>query len=64
MARDTILIVDDNPVNMKLIRVLLAGEGYEVRTASDANEALAVLNDFHPGLILMDIQLPASTVLN
>ncbi|HEX9787708.1 MAG TPA: response regulator [Candidatus Binatia bacterium] len=58
MARDTILIVDDNPVNMKLIRVLLAGEGYEVRTASDANEALAVLNDFHPGLILMDIQLP------
>jgi CheY-like chemotaxis protein len=58
MERDAILIVDDNPVNMKLIRVLLAGEGYEVRTASDAVEALAVLNDFHPGLILMDIQLP------
>lgn len=58
MARKSILIVDDNLVNMKLIRVLLAGEGYEVRTAGDANEALQLLNGFHPGLILMDIQLP------
>ena len=58
MERDTILIVDDNPVNMKLIRVLLAKEGYDVRTASDANEALGVLSEFRPGLILMDIQLP------
>jgi CheY-like chemotaxis protein len=56
--RDIILIVDDNPVNMKLIRVLLAGEGYDVRTASDAGEACRVLQDVHPGLILMDIQLP------
>jgi two-component system, cell cycle response regulator DivK len=53
-----ILIVDDNPVNMKLIRVLLAGEGYEVRTASDATEALGILQAFRPGLILLDIQLP------
>jgi two-component system, cell cycle response regulator DivK len=58
MEREGILIVDDNPVNMKLIRVLLAGEGYEVRTASDATEALGVLSEFRPGLILMDIQLP------
>jgi len=53
-----ILVVDDNPVNMKLIRVLLAGEGYEVRTASDATEALDILQAFRPGLILLDIQLP------
>lgn len=58
VQREAILIVDDNPVNMKLIRVLLAGEGYEVRTASDAIEALDILNQFRPGLILMDIQLP------
>lgn len=58
MERHGILIVDDNPVNMKLIRVLLAGEGYDVRTAADAGEALKVLNEFHPRLILMDIQLP------
>lgn len=58
MERHGILIVDDNPVNMKLIRVLLAGEGYHVRTATDAGEALTVLKEFHPHLILMDIQLP------
>src|SRR5688500_19650316 len=39
-------------------RVLLAGEGYEVRTASDATEALDILQAFRPGLILLDIQLP------
>jgi two-component system, cell cycle response regulator DivK len=55
---DAILIVDDNTVNLKLMRVLLTGEGYTVRTATDAEEALAVLAQFQPRLILMDIQLP------
>jgi two-component system, cell cycle response regulator DivK len=58
MPGDTILIVDDHPTNLKLARVLLAAEGYEVRTAEDAAQALAVLQNFHPRLILMDIQLP------
>ncbi len=58
MARETILIVDDNPLNMKLVNVLLSGEGYQVRTAKDAAEALAVLRECRPQLILMDIQLP------
>lgn len=58
MAGDAILVVDDNPVNLKLVRVLLTGEGYEVRTAANAEDALAVLEGFTPRLILMDIQLP------
>ena len=58
MGKDTILIVDDNPVNMKLIRILLTGEGYDVRIAADAKEALEVITTVHPSLILMDIQLP------
>jgi CheY-like chemotaxis protein len=58
MREKSVLIVDDNPINMKLIRVLLTSEGYDVRTAGDAGEALAVLKQWHPGLILMDIQLP------
>ena len=58
MAGEPILIVDDNPVNLKLARVLLASEGYEVRTATDAEEAWQVLESFSPRLILMDIQLP------
>jgi two-component system, cell cycle response regulator DivK len=58
MREKSVLIVDDNPINMKLVRVLLTGEGYDVRTAGDAVEALAVLKQWHPSLILMDIQLP------
>jgi len=58
VAGEPILIVDDNAVNLKLMRVLLAGEGYTVRTAGDAEEALGVLRDFRPRLILMDVQLP------
>lgn len=58
MTGEGVLIVDDNPMNLKLIRVLLAGEGYDVRVAGDAAEALAVLRAFTPRMILMDIQLP------
>ncbi len=58
MTGEPILIVDDNPTNLKLLRVLLQGEGYDVRTATDAEEALEALKAFHPRLILMDIQLP------
>ena len=58
MTGEPILIVDDNAVNLKLMRVLLAGEGYDVRTAIDAQDALTVLTAFIPRLILMDLQLP------
>jgi two-component system cell cycle response regulator len=58
MPGEPILIVDDNAMNLKLMRVLLAGEGYAVRTATDAEEALSLLQDFRPRLILMDLQLP------
>jgi two-component system cell cycle response regulator DivK len=57
MAGEPILVVDDNPLNLKLTRVLLAGEGYQVHTAMDGREALEVLKRLHPRLILMDIQL-------
>lgn len=55
---ETILIVDDNVTNLKLARVLLNAAGYEVHTASDAEQALELLAGFLPNLILMDIQLP------
>jgi len=58
MKETNVLIVDDNPMNMKLVRVLLTGEGYEVRTAADALEAVDILRKWRPHLILMDIQLP------
>jgi CheY-like chemotaxis protein len=55
---EPILIVDDNPTNMKLVSFLLSARGYVVRTAGSADEALALLESFHPRLVLMDIQLP------
>ncbi len=58
MAGERILVVDDNLANLKLVRVLLEVEGYRVRTATDADEALLALETFQPQLILMDIQLP------
>lgn len=53
-----VLIVDDNPANLKLARFALESEGYEVRTAPDGEAALTVLREFRPQLILMDLQLP------
>jgi CheY-like chemotaxis protein len=58
MAGEPLLVVDDNPQNLKLARVLLSGEGYQVRTAVDAEDALEVLDSFEPRLVLMDLQLP------
>src|SRR5690242_8345845 len=58
MASDSVLIVDDTPVNLKLVKVLLARHGFDVRTASTAEEALEVARSFRPRLVLADIQLP------
>jgi CheY-like chemotaxis protein len=58
VAGATILVVDDNPVNLKVLRVLLTAEGYDVLTAADAEEALRVLGSARPRLLLVDLQLP------
>jgi CheY-like chemotaxis protein len=57
-AADLILIIDDNPANLKVARFALEAEGYQVQTVNDAEEALVLIRDIHPRLILMDIQLP------
>lgn len=58
MTPNGIVVVDDNPSNLKLFTYLLAIPGYEVLTARHAEEALQVLADFKPRLIIMDLQLP------
>src|SRR5689334_16468460 len=58
MDSKMILVIDDSPANLKLIRVLLSGEGYQVLTAADAESALELLKTSSPQLILMDLQLP------
>jgi two-component system cell cycle response regulator DivK len=58
MANETILVVDDAPVSLKLTDILLRKEGYKVHATSDAEQALALLRSLHPDLMLVDIQLP------
>src|ERR1700733_14954295 len=50
-------------MNMQLVRVLLSGEGYDLRSVFNADEAVKVLSTFKPGLILMDIELPGKSGL-
>jgi two-component system, cell cycle response regulator DivK len=58
VAGEPILIVDDTPVNLNLMRLLLTHEGYAVRTAARAEEAIDLLGSYRPSLILADIRLP------
>lgn len=58
MNDSAILVVDDNPSNLKLFKYLLALPGYAVTTAGDAAQALDVLDRLVPDLIIMDLQLP------
>jgi CheY-like chemotaxis protein len=53
-----VLVVDDTPLNLKLLSVLLDTQGYRVRTATTAEEALALLTTYVPRLLLVDIRLP------
>jgi len=54
----TILIVEDNPANMKLAVFLLESAGHAVISATTAEAGLTFARDQQPQLILMDIQLP------
>jgi two-component system cell cycle response regulator DivK len=54
----TILIVEDNPANMKLAVFVLEQASYTVISAADAEAGLTLARERHPDLILMDIQLP------
>ena len=56
MAR--ILVIEDNPANMKLAVLMLQRDGHEVLQASDAEEGIRLAREQSPRLILMDVQLP------
>ena len=58
MSGEPILVVDDNPANALLLSYLLTKRGYVVRTAGTGREALGLLDEFRPRVIMMDIQLP------
>ncbi|MBM4055756.1 MAG: response regulator [Planctomycetes bacterium] len=58
MANEKVMVVEDNEKNRKLMRVVLKAKGYNVIEASTGEEALSMLKEQTPDIILMDIQLP------
>jgi len=58
MAQETILVVDDEPAIVQVIRERLEKEGYRVRTAGDGQAALAAIGDELPDLMILDLMLP------
>jgi CheY-like chemotaxis protein len=58
MAIRTILVIDDNPVNLKLASEVIQCSGHTVIRAEDAEQAVALLSTIVPDLVLTDISLP------
>ncbi len=54
----TVLVVEDNELNMKLFHDLLEAHGYNILQTKDGMDALRLAREHKPDLILMDIQLP------
>jgi CheY-like chemotaxis protein len=57
MARERVLLIDDNAVTLKLTRALLELESYEIATAPSAEAALETIGEFRPQLVLTDVRL-------
>ena len=58
MTARRILVVEDNPLNLKLVRDVLGFAGYDVVEATSWEEGLRVVQENPPDLVLMDLQLP------
>jgi two-component system cell cycle response regulator DivK len=58
MTSGRILVVEDNPVNLKLVRDVLTFAGYDVIEAQSGEDGLRVAQESPPDLVLMDLQLP------
>jgi two-component system cell cycle response regulator DivK len=54
----TILVVEDNALNLKLVRDVLLHAGYRVLEATTGEDGIRVAHEEHPDLVLMDLQLP------
>ncbi|MCH8289539.1 response regulator [Candidatus Poribacteria bacterium] len=58
MSAKCVLVVEDKDLNRKIVRIVLKSKGYNVLEATNAEEALEILQAQIPDLILMDIALP------
>ena len=58
MPEMPIMVVDDDPNAVDIVRTYLEAQGYDVATARDGREALAKLEDVRPALVLLDVMMP------
>jgi len=58
MSEPTVLIIEDNPLNVELASDLLTAAGFAIRTTNTAEEGVRVAREWRPDLVLMDINLP------
>jgi len=64
VAPQTVLVVDDDPVIVKLLRVNFEMEGYEVLSADDGLEGLARAQGDRPDVIILDVMMPGMNGLD
>ena len=58
MNEAVILVVDDDPNSLDIVRTYLESKGYQVATALDGNEALARVEEVRPAIVLLDVMMP------
>ena len=58
MSNKTILVIEDNEINLKLVRSLLQIGGFNILEATNAETGIEIAREQQPDLVLMDIQLP------
>ena len=64
MAGPRVLVVDDNPINLELMTILLESEGFEVEPVEDAETTLQRIRRNPPDLLVVDVQLPGMSGLD
>lgn len=57
-ARTRVLVVDDDVSILDTVSAILAGEGYQVMAANGGAEAVALMRNWHPTLVLLDMRMP------
>lgn len=56
-----IAIIEDDPAIVEMYKVKMVKEGYEVKTAGDGNEGIALINEFNPDVVMLDLMMPNKT---
>jgi DNA-binding response OmpR family regulator len=63
MSGPSVLLIDDHPPTLKRLALLVSQAGYDVRTAASIDQALAVMLDVKPSVILLDVGMPSMSAV-